>query len=108
MFPRPTSPRTRFRSPTPVWVYRVSHCPLRVIRSFHISLWPSARMNAANDEAMGRRTPSGVIVSATPFSVQAPTSTVSYPTPNLATRTGRSAPENVSAETLLPKTSSAS
>ena len=51
--------------------------PCRVMRSLAISLPDSASMKVMIATATGRRTPSGVITSAQPWSVQAWTLTVS-------------------------------
>ncbi len=73
ILPMPSEPRVRPTSPTPMWSCRLLQPggPLRVSRSFIVSSPVSASMKVITATATGRRTPSGVIASAQPCSVQA-------------------------------------
>ncbi len=79
ILPMPSAPSVRPTRPTPIcWPRRLKPSgPSRVSWSLISSLPVSASMKAMIETATGRRTPSGVITSAIPASVQAGTSTVS-------------------------------
>ena len=79
MLPMPTEPNVRPTRPTPICCvfFANSVGPPRVSWSLVIILPESARMKVRIAAATGRRTPSGVIASAMPATVQASTSTLS-------------------------------
>ena len=79
MLPMPSEPKVRPTRPTPMYSLRLAQPsgPCRVMRSLANTLPESASMKVMIATATGRRTPSGVITRAQPWSVHACTLTVS-------------------------------
>ena len=77
MRPAPTTPSVRPVRPMPMLSIRSSQRPVRVSRSFSISLPASARMNVSAIVATGRGIGIGVFVTTMPARVIAGTSTES-------------------------------
>ena len=78
-------------------IHPIVPAPLRVSRSFSISLPASARMNVSATVATGRGIDDGVLVTMTPARVMAETSTESNPTPWRATTRKRRSSRNTAA-----------